>query len=382
MKMAEARRVKVFLLMANNPSTPYFSRFATVCRKDPEVALTFVPLCRERPSMLDEMAALGHNCHWIKFDANNRKRSLLWAVTRLYLLFRAHRPDVVHAHLFDDALPGLLAAWLAGIKCRVISKIDTGFHLMFRRRWVFLDRVNNHLATAIVAVSEANRKIVVEMEGADPAKIALIHQGLPVAEVTTRSAATQEELRRRFRIGDETIVLVVARFVGIKGYADIISAARLARATHPNLKFICVGYGEERKRFEDMAMAAGLEGKIVFSDWISREELNNLYGLATIYLHAALAEPFGFAIAEAMFNGVPIVATKVGAAIDGLEHKISGYLVDPGDPEGLAAGISFMLSTDRFEIAARARQSAERLFSIETMWSKHVQLYLSCTQKA
>ena len=71
-----------------------------------------------------------------------------------------------------------------------------------------------------------------------------------------------------------------------------------------------------------------------------------------------------------------------GAAMDGLEHRASAFLVEPGDSQGLAEGISFMLTTDTREMVARARRSAEELFSIETMWRKHVQLYSACLQRA
>jgi len=378
--MKKHEPAKVFLLMANNPSTPYFSRFAKVSHRNPEVALTFVALCPDKPSMLDEMEALGCACHWVRFDSKARKRGFLVSVVKLYLLFRKYRPDVVHTHLFDDALPGLLAAWLAGVRCRVISKLDAGFHHLYTPQWVFLDRLNNRLSTAIVAVSEANREFVLKTEGADPAKVTVIHQGLPASEVTTRSATIQKELRRRFQLGDEKVVLTVARFVDIKGYPDLIAAAKIAASRHADVRFICVGYGELREHFESMALSQGLAGKILFSDWISREELNNLFGLATIYLHAALVEPFGFTIAEAMFNGTPVVSTNVGAARDGLEHKVSAYLVAPGDSQGLADGITFMLSADRGPIAARAKLAATDLFSIEAMWLKHVQLYLRCVQ--
>lgn len=369
-----ARPLRVCLLMANCTSTPYFTRFAHEAAKTPGFELTFISLFPERPAMLDEMKSLGYACHWIQFDCSKKKRGYLTAFFRLLFLFMRLKPDVVHTHLFDDSLPGLLAARLAGVKARLITKLDAGFHHHFRPQYVALDRFNNSNATGLVAVSSENRRFAVEVEHCPPEKITLIHQGIPAAEVTTRSPELRSKLLERYGIRDEKVILTVGRFSEIKGYRYIVPAAKIAAERHKNIRFIWVGDGD-RAPLEAMIGSAGLRGVITTSDWINREELNNLYSIADVYLHAAVIEPFGFVIAEAILNGVPVVSTKVGAAADALTHKASGYLVEPKDSAGLADGISFMLTNDTKNLAARALRSAEELFTIEAMWARHARLY-------
>ena len=366
--------MKVCLLMANCTSTPYFTRFAHEAPKTPGFELTFISLFPERPDMLNEMPRLGHACHWIPFDCSQKKWGYVTAFFRLLILFLRLKPDVVHTHLFDDSLPGLLAARLAGVKARLITKLDSGFHHLFRPRYVALDRFNNANATRLVAVSNENKRFAVEVERCPPDKVALIHQGVPAAEVTTRSPELRTRLMERYELQDKKVILTVGRFSEIKGYRHIVPAAKIVSDRHPDARFLWVGDGD-RSELEGMILSAGLEKVIIISDWINREELNNLYSLADVYLHAAIIEPFGFVIAEAMLNGVPVVSTRVGAAADALVHKVSGYLVDPKDAAGLADGVSYMLTNDTKELAVRALRAANELFTIEAMWAKHANLY-------
>lgn len=368
------RPLKVCLLMANCTSTAYFTRFAHEAPKTPGIELTFISLFPERPAMVDEMGKLGYACHWVPFDCSKKKRGYVTAFFRLLTLFLRLKPDVVHTHLFDDSLPGLLAARVAGVKARLITKLDSGFHHLFRPRYVALDRFNNSNATKLVAVSNENMRFAVEVERCPPDKVVLIHQGVPASEVTSRSPELRRRLVDRYGLEGKKVILTVGRFSEIKGYRHIVPAAKIVSQSHPTARFLWVGDGD-RSELEGLIRSAGLENVIVLSDWINREELNNLYSLADIYLHAAVIEPFGFVIAEAMLNGVPVVSTRVGAAADALTHRVSGYLVDPKDSRGLANGVSHFLSTDTKDLAARALRAANELFTIEAMWAKHAQLY-------
>ena len=106
-------------VIANNSSVPYLTWFVERLSKYPDVKFTFIVMYPERPLMVDEMKAYGCNVYWVKFDSASRKSGMISAFFKLYKLFKALKPDVVNAHLFDDSLPALLAARFAGIKRRI-----------------------------------------------------------------------------------------------------------------------------------------------------------------------------------------------------------------------------------------------------------------------
>ena len=103
-------------VIANNSTVPYLSWFAQRIKTYPDVKFTFIVLYHEKPHMIEEMTEYGCNTYWIKFDPNRRKSGMVFVFFKLLKLFRELKPDVVNAHLFDDSVPALLAARLAGVK--------------------------------------------------------------------------------------------------------------------------------------------------------------------------------------------------------------------------------------------------------------------------
>jgi glycosyltransferase involved in cell wall biosynthesis len=70
-------------------------------------------------------------------------------------------------------------------------------------------------------------------------------------------------------------------------------------------------------------------------------------------------EPFGTVLAEAMNAGTPVVATRVGGLAEVVEDGVTGRLVEPGDPDALAAAVLEVLR-DRETMGAAGRECAKR----------------------
>ena len=98
-------------------------------------------------------------------------------------------------------------------------------------------------------------------------------------------------------------------------------------------------------------------------------------------MHAESFEPFGFVIAEAIMNRVPVVSTVTGASMDSIEHMKNGYLAPIKNAEELAKGLFFMLENDRKKIGEAGRAKAIEMFDFEQMWDNHLKLYKSAYEK-
>jgi glycosyltransferase involved in cell wall biosynthesis len=366
--------IHVVFIIANNSSVPYFTWFARAASKQQEFKFSFVALHSERPKMLEEMPALGCDAYWIPFTPASRGKSMLKAIPSLYRLFKKIRPDIVHSHLFDDSVPSLIAARLAGIKTRVITKQDTTFHWFYAPKGVKYDRLNNRNATNLVAVSEECRNFIIEKEKADKRKIHLIHHGIP-PELAAQSEETKKRLRDELDLHNKPIIGTVARLIEWKGYRHIIAAAEIVVKAYPEARFLFAGTGHQEKELKELAKEKGLEKNVLFLGWVDRKDIPSLYGIMDVYAHAATFEPFGFVLAEAMMNGTPVVSTRTGAALDAIEHGKNGYLVDYGNPSQLAEGIIHLLAHDNKAMGEKAREKAMSMYSFERMWSKHLDLY-------
>jgi glycosyltransferase involved in cell wall biosynthesis len=365
----------VVQIMANNPSVPYFKWFAEEVHKYPEMKFTFVAMCAEKPAMLDEMKDRGCDCVWIKYDAAERKSGMVKSFFALLKLFRKLKPDVVHTHLFDDSFPGLLAAKIAGVKKRVITKQDTTFHWYYAPKWVWTDRFNNRNATHLIAVTEENKQFILESERADPKKIRLAHNGFPFDLMTKQFDETRRKYIEKYGLQGKIVVGTVSRLIEWKGYLDIINAAERLVVNYPQIHFLFIGYGDQKKTLEKTIADKKLQNHITLTDWIDRADIPSLYGIMDVYAHAARYEPFGFVLIEAMFNGVPVVSTATGVAKDIIVHKENGYLVSYDDVARLADGIEYMLENDRKAIGAKGKETALKSFQFENMFDRYKNIY-------
>ena len=365
----------VVFVMANNSSVPYFNWFAEVASQQHEVKFSFICMYPTQPKMLEDMAHYGCDCYWVKYNAATRKNSMLKSILPLFRLFKKLKPDVVHTHLFDDSLPALFAAKLAGVKTRAITKGDAGYHYYHTPQWVKFDKFNNFNATDIVAISSENQQFILEKEKPKKEKVSLIHHGIPIPFFTGQSENDKKMLIKRYQLEGKTVIGTVARLIEWKGYRYIIEAAEKLVPTHPHLAFLFVGTGEQEEELKTLVAEKGLGEYITFTGWVDRKLIPSLYGILDLYIHAASYEPFGFVIAEALVNGVPMISTPTGAALDALEHKKNGYLVPYKDPDAIAEGVSYLLNQDLSSMSAEAERIGKMKYDFNLMWENHILLY-------
>jgi glycosyltransferase involved in cell wall biosynthesis len=84
------------------------------------------------------------------------------------------------------------------------------------------------------------------------------------------------------------------------------------------------------------ATAAG-GGLVVFAGFRQVEEVREFYAGAGVFIHPALAEPWGLVINEAMASGLPVLSSRnVGAAEELVHEGVNGFMFDPMSVEELA----------------------------------------------
>ena len=71
--------------------------------------------------------------------------------------------------------------------------------------------------------------------------------------------------------------------------------------------------------------------------FVSDEELNDLYNLATVYIQPSFYEGFGLLCLEAVAAGTALVVTKTQALVEILGDSVN--YVNPNDPKDIARGI-------------------------------------------
>ena len=104
----------------------------------------------------------------------------------------------------------------------------------------------------------------------------------------------------------------------------MLQAAALLAERGKAFELWIAGDGPERGRLERLAAELGVADRVRFLGEVP--DAHELLAEAHILAHAARSEGLSNAILEAMAEGVPVVATPVGATPELIEHEVSGLL--------------------------------------------------------
>jgi len=143
----------------------------------------------------------------------------------------------------------------------------------------------------------------------------------------------------------------------IRAYAMYVKSVQQGKSVWP---LVLLGDGELRGELEAFCVGLGLQiaddeqaknlkrnsyklktskecGLVVFAGFRQVEEVREFYSHAGVFIHPALAEPWGLVLNEAMASGLPVLSSRnVGAAEELLREGVNGYLFDPKNVEELA----------------------------------------------
>jgi len=286
----------------------------------------------------------------------NRTRTSLWAhaatVRRLAGIFRAERPDILHAFLPSSNVLGPVAARLAGVRRVIVSKRSLAG---YKNRFPLLRRMEplgNRLADVILVNSDAVGREVERTERFWEGKVRKIYNGVAVPDPWTPEEAGRFRVREGIAPGSR-VVLCVANFFPYKGHVDLVEAARRVVAVAPEAVFLLVGRDagameECRARVREI----GIDGRVRFLG--GRSDVADLLRASDLFVHPSHQEGFPNAVLEAMAAGRAVVATDVGGTPEAVENGETGVLVPARDPAALAGALVALLSDP-----GRARRMGE-----------------------
>lgn len=187
-----------------------------------------------------------------------------------------------------------------------------------------------HTPSAYVAAE------VVELLGADPARVRSVAHGIPPAAVTAGSGASPVP---------GPYVLALGTVEPRKALPTLVHAFDAVAASHPDLRLVIAGpagWGEQA--LSDARRRAHHGERVIRLGWQDATSAAALLAGAQILAYPSLYEGFGFPPLQAMATGVPVVASRAGALPEVLGD--GAHLVAPGDGDALAEGLALVLGDD------------------------------------
>jgi len=118
-----------------------------------------------------------------------------------------------------------------------------------------------------------------------------------------------------------------------------------------------VGGGEEKQNLRDLAAKLGVGDRVHFRGKLSDEDLRAALTDATVFAMPSRAELQCIAAMEAMASALPVVAANAMALPHLVHDGENGHLYEPGDIDGLVAGLTDVLTASKAKLDAMKNAS-------------------------
>jgi glycosyltransferase involved in cell wall biosynthesis len=306
-------------------------------------------------------------------DSESRWRWPL-ATLRLAARLRRERIDVLHTHLIEASLVGLVAAKLARTRLAVFTGHHSHEVPLHNKRVLFeVDRLAARwLADVVISPSGEMRDTFVNVYGCCPDRVEVIEHGIDLSRFDPE-AIDGADVRTELGLDGKVVFGAISKHFWVKNLDALVRAFAVIAERNPDTHLVVVGIGD-RAPLASLVDTMGLSGQV--SVLAPRRDIQQLLAAFDVFVHPALAESFGLAVIEAMAMRRPVVATPVGIAGDVIEDGVSGVRIGGTDVDSLVEAMSRALEwRERWpELGAEARRRA-LTFTPERWVNAHERLY-------
>jgi glycosyltransferase involved in cell wall biosynthesis len=296
---------------------------------------------------------------------------------RLTRFLRRNKVSIVHSHLFEPSVVGMIAGTMARTRRRVVTRHYSNYHTRINKQvHVWADRLCTRLAHAVIAVSNHTARHLIEVEYAPAAKVHVVLNGIDFDRVRVSGPDAGYRLRSEFAADGAHLLLVAARLHPEKGYDYLFRALpRIGQKVPGPVRLLVAGAGALEPAYRRQVRSLGSEGMVRFLGF--RKDVFDLMTAADLVLLPSVAEAFGLVAAEALYLGVPVVATRVGGIPEIVSDGVDGVLVAPADSDALADAVAELLLDEprRLKLAGAGRAKVMERFRFEDMVRRYEHLY-------
>jgi glycosyltransferase involved in cell wall biosynthesis len=321
---------------------------------------------RRTPSIpFREHYEVGSSPHKIAFDLLLFWTVLLSAVRR--------RPDVIHAHMHEGALIGLMVGRLLGIP--LIFDFQGSLtgemmdHKFLRRQSIFyrplrwLEEVIDRSAQAILTSSKNARQLLITEFGCRPEQVQTVSDCVNAEKFHPASEDEQAALaERRAALGippERRVVVYLGLLADYQGTDALLQAMAHLLQQRDDVHLLIMGFPSV-EYYQQMARRLGVSGYTTFTGKIPYHWARGFLALGDVAVAPKLSATEGSGkILNYMAMGLPTVAFDTPVSREYLGDK--GIYATPGDPVSLAQALIEGLS----EVTNDGRGVALRHLALE-----------------
>ncbi|HEY3217671.1 MAG TPA: glycosyltransferase family 1 protein [Candidatus Limnocylindria bacterium] len=209
-------------------------------------------------------------------------------------------------------------------------------------------------ADAVIAVSEATKRDVVELLRVPESRVTVIPEAVDAAFAPPARDDALARVGARFGVAPP-YVLYVGQFDPRKNMDGLVSAFARAAERDRDLRLVIAGDLGKLASFLHAALERGHapRDRVVLAGHVTDGDLAALYAGAECLLHAALLEGFGLTPLESLAAGTPVVGVRAGAVEEVVGD--AGVLVEAARTDALGDALVGYLDDPTLQMRLRAR---------------------------
>lgn len=304
-----------------------------------------------RRGVYEALKRIGHP---VKVSPNSGVVGRVWWLMRT---LRSERPDAVLCNNQKSFLFVVLAAWLNRVPIVYYIK---GLNPVF-------------LADLLILLL-SRRILTISPELVESVHVLLVRgyrektQHLPIGIYLDQFS----RIPGREPMTDGIRVLMFSSIVPRKGVDIALDAMALLEAERCPVNLQIVGgiRVKHETYFEQVSARVARMESVVMREWTN--DIPALLNNADIVILPTYSEGTPRSLVEAMAAGRPVIATRVGGIPSLIKHGETGMLIDPGDPQQLAAAIVELIKSPEKRVAMGI--SARRYALANHAFDRHMSL--------
>ena len=282
--------------------------------------------------------------------------------------------DIVYCHTPVGALVARLAARKARTKGTKVVYFAHGFHFFSGApliNWLLfypIERVLAHYTDLLITLNDedyqrARRCFPKKLQVMQVPGVGVDFSRLEVEE----PGKCRAQLRREWGISDNALVLIyVAELIRNKNQQMLLDMLKKVKEKHTDTYLVLVGPDHAEGHYQRLAQQMGVADSVVFTGW--RSDIGACLRAADIAVASSIREGFGLNIVEAMYCGLPVVATENRGHASILRDGVNGFLVPIGDGQRMAECV-LNLAENR-EICSRFARTDITEFNADSVLEK------------
>ena len=346
-----------------------------------DVTLIAGPGLGPEGSLVERAEGGGFDFHVIEQLRRNINPWRDWSSYRQILqILRDIKPQILHTHSTKAGVMGRAAAVKLGIP--VVHTIHgpsfyRGQNPLAYRFSLEAEKWAARRCDRLISVCDAMTEQYVAAGVAPREKFVTIYSGMAV-EPFLDPPRPPETVRHELGFEPHHIVIgKVSRLFHLKGHKYVIEAAARVVAQNPHVRFLFVGDGILRKRFDADIARVGLSDHFTFTGLVPPDRVPELITAMDVVVHTSLREGLARVLPQALIAGKPIVSYNVDGAREVTLPNETGYLLPPKSVDALTAAMGELAADAelRRRLGQTGRERFTEQFRHETMTRKIREVY-------